>query len=585
MNLINYSHTGSRIALCGAALFLFISCGWGEFSARDAAPKAPMAVLFEIDGPLPQFAQPALFGVDTPSQFQLEKKIKRASNDILVQEIVFHIGAPQIGWTRALELSNAIARAAKRKPVTCLVTSADNQAYWMAARSCPTLLVAPAGDIALVGLAAENIFVKDLLDNIGIAIDVLAAGRYKNAAESLTRTDMSEASRETTTALLDSLHATFVSGISQGRKLPREQIDALIDNGPYTADDAHKAQLVDGVKSVGTLFTALSQKYEGGLVADYGKEAPKPIEVGDLFKLFSGKRPEATQDTKPKIALISLIGTIKSGRETDAIFAAEDSVYDLSLIETLAKAAEDKSVKAVVLRIDSPGGSALASDNIWEAVQALAAVKPVVASMGDVAASGGYYIASAATEVIAAPTTITGSIGVIGGKVVVQKAAEKWGVKSERIARGRNAGMLSPFEPFSEADRELLTRHIQHTYELFVARVSTGRDLPAEDVHAHAEGRVWSGADALKHKLVNATGTLETSIQRARKLIHDERIPVELYPQPRNFFEVIAEQLNAPTDEARLLSQLPGAQDATVLGQLLLRESVLAVSPHFLRIR
>jgi len=555
--------------------------------ATPRGPTGPYAVVLEVDGPLPQFPDPTgMLGSLALSQHRLTRLLERAAADIQVQEIVLHIGAPEIGWARATEIGDAIARAAKSgKPVSCHLEAADNLTYAMAARGCPRILLAPAGGVDLIGLSLEAVHVKELLDSIGVTADMLHIGRYKDAAEPLVQNEMSPETREVMTSLLDELSQQLVETIAAGRKLDREQVLRLIDEGPYTATQAKNAALVDDVLTLGSYLDALRDKHAGGVVDDYGKEPPKPLGFGDMIKLLSGGGEAEAEAAPPHVALVPAVGPIVSGA-SDELLGGMEVVYDLELVGTLAELARDEAVKAVVLRIDSPGGSALASDNIWEAVRALAARKPVVASMGDVAASGGYYIAAPATEVFAADTTLTGSIGVVGGKLVLGDALTKVGVHTETISRGRRAAIGSPLTPFSDEEREAVRALMQDAYDLFVDRVVTGRGLPRDKVLAAAEGRVWTGSQALERGLITRSGTLADAIDRARELGGLPGGPVRIHPEPRSFMEILSEafadQGNGVLAAARRLG--PGRR-ALALASLLRRQHVLAFTPVFVEIR
>jgi protease-4 len=261
-------------------------------------------------------------------------------------------------------------------------------------------------------------------------------------------------------------------------------------------------------------------------------------------------------------------------------------VHDLELVGALADAARDPSVKAVVLRVDSPGGSVLASDNIWEAVRSLNARKPVVVSMGDVAASGGYYIASPATEVIAAGTTLTGSIGVIGGKLVLGDTLTKIGVHTETMSRGKRATIGSPLTPFSEEERAVVEALMQDAYDLFVERIVSGRGMARDKVLAAAEGRVWTGSQALTQGLITRVGTLADAVERARALGSLPGGPVRIHPEPKSFMEILSEAFSDQGGGVLAAARRFGpGRRALALFSLLRRQHVLAFTPVFVDIR
>ncbi len=555
---------------------------------QAAGPIGPHAVLFDIDGPLPSFsgAGPLLAAMGQ-SQYRLEELLDRAGRDPNVQEVVVRIGNPEIGMARAQELSDAITRiAATGRPVTCHIEEPGNMAYWLAARSCGRLVIAPAGGVDLVGFALEAVFARELLDSLGISAEMLHIGRYKDAADSLTLTGMTEESRQATESLLGELHRELVAGIAAGRKLEAGRVEELVNAGPHSAAGARETGLVDEIETLGRVLAPLREKYAGGVVDDYGNEAPKSLSLMELFNMLGGKPPAEERSTEPRIALVPAVGPIVSGGGQDELLAGMELVRDTELVEALGEAERDPSIRAVVLRIDSPGGSALASDNIWAAVRDLAKVKPVVASMGDTAASGGYYVAAAATEVFASASTITGSIGVVGGKLAIGDGLAKIGVRTETVARTERARLFSPFSPFDDAEREVVLGLMRAAYDLFVDRVAEGRGLERGRVLAAAEGRVWSGAQALEAGLVTRLGTLADAVERARKLGSLPAGPVEIFPPPKTLMERIGEALTGPQTGALAAARRhPSGRHALLVASLLFRQRVLAVAPYALEVR
>lgn len=555
-------------------------------SENDDAEGGPIAVLFHLDGSMPHYSDTgALLSEPALSQDKFAKRMKKAQRDILVQEIILHFSAIHLGFARTNEIASLIKEAAKEKPVTCVLEAADNKSYWLAASACPNIVLAPAGGLDVIGLSMEGVYLKELLDKLGVKADMLSVGKYKSAAENVTRNDMSLSAREATESLLKDINSRFVGAIASGRKIKKSKVQQIIDDGPYTAPDAKKLGLVDEVKSIATVVHELTDKYEGGVKSDYGKKPPKEMDFSDLMKLLSGGDSQSAKDGKDKIAIIPVIGPINSGKNAGGMLSASQAVYDIELIEYLLKAAADKSVKAVVLRIDSPGGSALASDNIWEAVRIVAAQKPVVASMGDVAASGGYYIASAADYIYADANTITGSIGVVGGKMVLGDGLNKIGIHSDGIKLGENAGMLSPFHPFTENEQAVILRSMKNIYQLFLQRVSTSRKIKTETVAKYAEGRIWTGAQAAEHGLVDEMGTANDAVKKAIKLAKADGVEAQLYPPPKTFMEMLGEQLTGSDARIEMAKQFESSKRALELGALLQKEQILTFCPYVFSIQ
>lgn len=573
------------------AAVLSIGCGldMDAPASQTQESSGPFAVLLNLDGDMPQFESPEeMFSPRGQNQYGFQKTIRKAAYDLNVQEIVVHIGAPNLSLARASELVASLKQVtAAGKPLTCHFDAVDNVGYFIAASGCPRIIMSPAGSVEAVGLAAEPIFVRELLASMGIFAEMLHVGRYKDAAEPLVRDSMSPESKKALSSMLTELHRIFTDGIAAGRKLKSEDVQRLIDGAPYDARESLAASLVDEISPLASYLNGLSAKYAGGVTFEYGKPPQKQMSFGELMKMFGGGNTEKESPTADRIALVPVVGEIMSGQGSEFMPSGEN-VYDMALGRTLSELAEDTSVKAVVLRIDSPGGSALASDNIWHSVRALAAKKPVIASLGDVAASGGYYIASAATEVFSIPATITGSIGVLGGKMVFSEAANKLGVHTERIQTGRRAALGSPFSKFSNEERAAVERMMLSAYNLFVDRVVEGRGLARDKVLEAAEGRVWLGTQAEKLGLISRMGSLDDALNRARELAKvPAGIPVDIVPEPKNLMELIGEAFAEPQAVAvlRTAARLPAAREALTMTALFMQYRVLAVSPFVVRVR
>ncbi len=574
-----------------SALLILNGCGFG---AEQASPpvdklKGPAAVLFNIDGAIPQFPNSSsLFKSGAHSQYKLEQLLSKAAGDLMVQEIVIHLGAPDLSFARAGELVQALKNVSARgKPLVCHIDSADNMTYWIAAMACPRILVSPAGGVEALGLSLEAVYVRELLASLGITAEMLHIGKYKDAAESLTRDSMSPEALEASKSLLFELHTIFIDGIAKSRKLDPRRVQELVDKGPYNANESVKLGLVDSEATLFTYLDAVRAKYPGGVIDDYGKKPAKPFSVGDLFKMFTSGAEKPKKEANPRIAIVPVLGPIMSGTE-DELFSSMEMVQDMVLVNTLTEISSDDTVKAVVLRIDSPGGSPLASDNIWHALRTLAAKKPVVASLGDVAASGGYWITSAATETLASKSTITGSIGVVGGKIVFQEAASKIGIKTETLTTGKRASLSSPLSPFGEDGRQAITKVMQDTYDMFIDRVATGRKMDRNKVLEVAEGRVWTGSQAIKNGLIDRIGNLQDAVARARELASlPPGTPAEILPEPKGIMEMLGEALGDPQVSVRLAiaRRHAGVRRALSIAQLLTKHQVLTVAPFFFEIR
>jgi protease-4 len=402
--------------------------------------------------------------------------------------------------------------------------------------ACDLIALAPLGDIAITGPSAMPIHVKGLLDKLGVQADFLHVGAYKGAAEPLTREAPSPEMETTLRDILDRHYETMVAVIAKDRKLDRQAVEKLIDNGLFASEQAKIAKLVDDVGS----FESFRDDRAGAA----GASAKLPWtkveldatpggsdKLGALMKVwrFLGAMPP-DRPLGEHVAVIYAIGNIVDG-EGDGVLGARSEIASHTLVSAIRALTHDDAVKAVVLRIDSGGGSAQASELIWRAVSDLKAKKPVIVSMSDVAASGGYYIASNATRIYALDNTLTGSIGVVGGKIAPGNALAKIGVSTFPRGRGRRATILASFQPWNDDEKQVIQKSMEEVYNVFTGRVADGRKLPIDKVKELAQGRVWTGTKAKELGLVDEIGGLDVAIAKARELGKvDADADLEIYP-------------------------------------------------------
>ncbi len=493
-------------------------------AARVLPRNQPVWVVVRIhpmmsEGPPPVISREPILGV-----LEALEVLESAADDPRVSGVLLRIvGAPS-GWSKVQSLRNAVVRVREAgKPVAVYSETLDAAGFLLA--SAATKIWLPeVGSLFLVGLRAESYFFKGLLENLGVRPEVVRAGDYKSAAERFTRERMSPEGREQIEALVDDLYSELVGGIAAGRGLDAAQVRALIDRGPYQARAAVESGLIDACLypdeiegalfclSEGTASTPSAHSSPGGSAEPAASantasvqpatEEPKVrmIEAFAYLNLRLSARAYVPMAKRlPRIAYVLARGTI--GRGTDGRGIASGSMS--KLLEGLR---ERDDVRGVVLRIDSPGGDAIASDLLWRSVTRLAESKPVVASMGDVAASGGYFLAAAAHQIFAEAGTVTGSIGVIGGKVNLEGLFARLGVSTDAVERGARAGLLSGDREFTPDERAAIRSEISSMYEIFIDRVARGRGLSRESVDRVARGRVWSGTAARSHGLVDEIG-------------------------------------------------------------------------------
>jgi protease-4 len=533
--------------------------------AKPAEPvkKELRLVRLTLKGEYPEGSAPVgLFGEMQMSLRTLLERIDQAAEDKDVDAVVLRVESLGIGRGKVNEIRAAVARFRKKgKPIYAELTGADSTEYLMAL-ACDEVFMPSSGMLLIPGLRAEMSFYKNLLDKLGIQFDVLQEGKFKGAGEPYSRASMSKPLRESLEALVDDTYEGLVRTIARDRKLPDYQVKSLIDQGLFTAQAACKAGLIDRVayfdefqECLRTRLKATSVK----LITDYKK---KQIDadfsgIGGMVKLmellFGGRNAAERISLQRKIAVVYASGVIVSGRSGSDAFG-DESLGATTLIQALRTAAEDEKVAAIVLRIDSPGGSAIASDLIWREVVRIK--KPLIASMGDVAGSGGYYIAMSAGKIFAEPDTLTGSIGVIGGKLVAGKLLDKIGITTEVISRGKNSGSLSMLAPFSPTEREAWTAMLDETYRQFVSKAAAGRHISQQRLESLAQGRVYTGRMAAANGLVDRLGTLQDAIAEAKRAAHlpaGQKVELLILPKPKSIFEQLFGDSSASADVESIL--------------------------------
>ncbi|MEV0970268.1 signal peptide peptidase SppA [Microtetraspora glauca] len=449
--------------------------------------------------------------------------LKRARHDPRVRAVIVKIGAHPLGLGMVQELRAAILRLRATGKLTVAFGetfgefAAGTVPYYLAS-ACERVYLQPSGDVGLTGISLEQRFVRDALAKAGVEYQLGQRYEYKTAANMFTQNHMTDAHRESATRIAESVTEQIVKGIAEARSLTPERVRELIDQGPFVGPEALEAGLIDALK------------YRDEV---YGET------VGDAHLLYVtryARNPLPKKLPHPGehvVALVHGIGAIRLGRSGRSPLGGGSSMGSDTICAALRSARRDDKVKAIVFRVDSPGGSYVASDAIWrEVVLARKAGKPVIVSMGDLAASGGYFVSMAADVIVAQPGTLTGSIGVFGGKPVVGELLGKIGVVTEAVSEGANAGMFSPMREFSGPQWDRVNAWLDRIYDDFVGKVAQGRGLDRDRAHELARGRVWTGADALDGRLVDELGGLEDALALARKkagLAVDA--PVRTYPR------------------------------------------------------
>jgi protease-4 len=403
------------------------------------------------------------------------------------------------------------------------------------------VIVPPPGELFINGLAADVMFFRGSLDKLGVYPDIYQIGKYKSAGDMFTQKQMTDAHREYVNSMLDDLFNRYVNDVAQARHKTPDEVRKLIDDAPYNATKAKEVGLIDDMMYRDDLEKQIKKE-----LGYKDSDTFTPVRAVD----YRDVEPESLGLNKgERVAVIYATGDIGSGSSQNSP-SGEQSIGSDTLAKALTDAAADKTIKAIVLRIDSPGGSGLASDIIWHAVEAANQKKPVVVSMSDVAASGGYYISASAAKIVAQPSTITGSIGVVAGKPVLRGFYDWLGISNEYVLRGKNAGMFRETEKFSDDERAKFQQWIKDTYyNDFVPKVAKGRKKDPQYIDSVGQGRVWTGAQAKDRSLVDEFGGLDRAIEVAKQLAHipaDKGVERVILPYPQTFLQQLLSSSGDP---------------------------------------
>ncbi|MBC8423426.1 signal peptide peptidase SppA [bacterium] len=468
----------------------------------DAGGPTQGVLHWTVDGPYAEKRDQSMVGLVSagyrPLMSEMTAALRRAARDDGITGLLLRIEYAPMHWAQLEELREAVAHfAATGKPVAAWLTVGGSREYALAL-AADVVALPPEGVLMITGAAAELTFLAGTLDKLGMEADYVHVGRYKSAPEMMTRTSATAAHREMIEAIVDDQYDRYLDMLVAGRGLSRESAVAAVDRGVWDAAGAVAAGLADTV--------SYFREFRDEVFVD-----ERTTEMWDYVYAGGGG------GGGPRVALVPVSGTIVDGESSDGWRGA--TAGSATVAERLRDAALDDRIDAIVLRVDSPGGSASASDVIWHEVVAARATKPVVISMSGYAASGGYYVSCGADSIFAGPGTLTGSIGVFAGKIDRHGFFDKIGVQREYVQRGENALIFGDHAKFTPPQRRMLQTHLDDFYERFLERVAEGRGLDRDQVHAVAQGRVWTGRQALEAGLVDGLGGLDRALDSVRRLL------------------------------------------------------------------
>ncbi len=500
--------------------------------------------------------------------------LHRASKSQKIVALMLTLESLDSGWARLSDIRRALVRFRQSgKPIYCFMTEGGNAEYYLAS-ACDQIFMPPAGHLNLVGLSAEVFFLRDVLGRVGVTAQLQSIGEFKSAAEMFTRTSMSPPAREQLDSLLEDHYQVLCSAL-RNRGFTQEEVVDRINSGPFTAREALKQKLLDDICYQDEAGEKLKEKFG---------EKIHSVPASRFFT-HEGFFMSLLTFHRPRIAVVNVSGYIASG-ESRRNQVGRNVAGAETIGAFLEHAGESRRIRAVVVRIDSPGGSGVASDLIWRKISVTCKKKPVVVSFGDVAASGGYYIATPAAHIIAESTSITGSIGVISGKFVARELMNRLSIQRESIHRGKHSGYESLFSEFSPEESERLKQQMQEFYkEDFLRKVADGRKMGEDAADQVGRGRVWSGKQAKAHNLVDEIGGFSEAIHHARKLAHirdTKKIRVVHYYRHRRFWERLMPEIRSPFSTALLPQSL---LDALGIAESLGKQAMLLLLPFQIRIR
>jgi protease-4 len=528
---------------------------------KDQQKQPGIIAEFRLEGELaevPAAEDFPLFGPPGTSLHEVIAGIAKAADDAKVKAVVILPDGAEPGSAQLEELRAAMALVRSRgKDVFVLADSLDMSQYVLAC-GASRVSVVPTGDVLVPGLHGSSLHLRGLLDKLGVKPDFLTEGAYKSAAELFMREQPSPEADQMMNWLMDSRYARFKELIAQGRKADAAKVQGWVDGALWTAAQAKAAGLIDAVEQAQDFDALLRARFGEDVVFDkkYGRKTQPTPDLSSplaLFKLFGDlfRGPPKKAATKPVIAIVHVNGPILTGKSEPNPFGGIEAAFSSELRAALDKTAADDNIKAVVLRIDSPGGSVTASEIILDATKRVKAKKPLVVSMGDVAGSGGYYVACAADTIFADATTLTGSIGVLAGKVATTELWKKIGITFKEYKRGQNAGIFSTDEVFTDSERARVRALMDEVYDGFKKHVTDIRGnrlkKPIDDL---AGGRVYTGQQALELGLVDRLGTMRDAIAFAAEQAKIKDYDLRVVPEPKGFMEQLMEQFTGERDDS-----------------------------------
>lgn len=575
------------VLLLTGALIVFFTLVSMILDIEPAVPDRSVLVI-NLSGEIPDYVEPSLFaGIfeGRPLTFQdILTSLDKARSDPRVAGVWLKINRPELGWAKVAELQKALENFKGRGKLVVATIQAANERDYACALPAETIYFCPEAGCEFNGFAASAMFLKDMFGKIGVQPEVARFGEYKSAGDMLDRTTMSEHQKEEMQAVLDQTYENFVQMVSSRRpKMTPEKVRALLEQGLFNPREAVDGGFADGIKYDDEVEAMVLAKVGGGRTVN-GKKRLQTVGITHYRRVGWAA---VGVETGPVVAVVHIDDFIGQGKDGySPIFGRVTGTQ--RVLSALRQARENPEVKAVVVRVDSPGGDVLASDLMWREIAITDQVKPVVASMSDYAASGGYYVSSACRRIVAGPGTVTGSIGVVAALFnLTQLFNEKLGIHYETLRKGEWADAMNPYRPMTDAERERFHQEVRGAYDRFVAKMAQCRKKSVAELDKVAQGRVWTGRDAQALGLVDELGGMDKAVEialREAKVFSDKRPNLVTFPPPRDFWDRLAESVSDMSlagNDAAVLSR-----EMKFLGRFILPRSgsVLAVMPYGLQV-
>jgi protease-4 len=534
--------------------------------ADDDKDTAPVLGVFTFGGTVTEapMADDFPFATSTESFKSLLTRLKKISQDESARGVVLLVSGTSLGRSQIEEVRSVLDDIKKAGKRVVAHTDSVSMSSYLLLSSADQISVVPTGDVWINGLYGESLHLRGMLDKLGVKPDYLTCGDYKSAAEMFTRRTPSPEAQENVDWLLDGIFNSYVEMVATARNVEKDQVRQWIDQGVYSAAQAKEAGIIDAVEHRQEFVARLKKDLGEKLAFDkkYGKKKAMTIDLSSPLgilkfygELLSG--PKKSKPSKQSVAIVYVEGMILPGSSDPSGFPLSlgGIAYSTPIAKALDKAAEDDTVKAVVLRVDSPGGSAVASEIILHATKRVAAKKPLVVSMGNVAGSGGYYVACGSQNIFADSTTITGSIGVVGGKFATTDMWNKVGINWSSTKRGANADILASSRVFTDEQRQIVQDWMDHIYDVFKGHVVAIRgDKLKKEIDELAGGRVYTGKQALELGLIDKIGGLEDALAFAASEAGLKEYDVRVLPKPKSFIELLLSDLQDGDSDKKTLS-------------------------------